>query len=820
MTPRHTIDDFVNAFGLKQKGKEFVGPCPVCKDGEDRFHVREGNAGPIFGCRYCIDGEQDADGSNAKQVLSLLRNGTAGAPTTPAPRAPRKPAEPPKPQPLPSGNGVTVYHYTDANWEPILAVVRRDRQDGKSFSQWTPDPNNNELWIPRTATPPFPLYGLASIVGERGDKSAKLLPKVAKVGIVEGEKCVHACRAAWPNQTTTCWAGGTNAWDKSDWLPLSGRAVSLVADGDVPGHKAMLALAAHLHGLGCKVKIALPPVEWDSDIADWIAEQGKDGAAKMLKELLHDYEPPEPEPPPDPPADLFEIPAEPLDNNPHYRLLGLQGTGLAFALREAGRMEIIGRRDISSVNALISVAPLEWWCEFVGNDKITVEQARVFGSTLIRMADRLGQIDVSLQVGRGAIRLDDGKVAYHLGNRLLIGGHIYALQDDDSRVWLSEPELSYGDEANAQHTADIARAVMGYRWATPNDGRRFLGWLVASLVGGALQWRPHLLLTAPAAQGKTWLLTNVLEPIMGNMMTSVSDATPASISRLTAYSSLPVAIDEAEPSDDWVVELLKTLRAASSDFGSRVRATADGGVSFQQARFCALLAGTVAPALAKADDSRLSPVGLGPPVDDWPQVRLAIRNAMKHADSVRHRIIRRAGEIVTAADTLTDEMQDLGMDSREAMSSAALTAGWRFWGVDDREVHAQPETSSRSDASDALLEILALRERGDGPAERSVLQMLHIESLHAILADLLGVRRDGEGVMIAINHPGLANKMAKTKWGRANLRNLLMQLDGAVVTASPRSFGGLKKRAVVIPYETLTEIGVEFSDDNPATALG
>ena len=67
--------------------------------------------------------------------------------------------------------------------------------------------------------------------------------------------------------------------------------------------------------------------------------------------------------------------------------------------------------------------------------------------------------------------------------------------------------------------------------------------------------------------------------------------------------------------------------------------------------------------------------------------------------------------------------------------------------------------------------------------------------------------------MIAINHPGLANKMAKTKWGRANLRNLLMQLDGAVVTASPRSFGGLKKRAVVIPYETLTAIGVEFSDD-------
>ena len=800
MTPRHTIDDFVNAFGLKQKGKEFVGPCPVCKEGEDRFHVREGNAGPIFGCRYCIDGEQDADGSNAKQVLSLLRNGVA-TPVAPTPRAPRKAAEPPKPQPLPSGNGVTVYHYQDANDDPIFAVVRRDRADGtKTFSQWTPD-GGQGLWLPTAPPAPLPLYLLP------------MIPTKGKVAIVEGEKCVHAARQAWPKRTFTCWAGGTNSWDKTDWTPLAGRIVSLIADADEPGHKAMQALAAHLHGLGCKVRLVLPPVELDDDIADWIIADGPQHSDTFIGDLLRDYEPP---------AEPFEIPADPLDNNPHYRLLGLLGTKLVFALRTASQIEIIARSDITSVNRLLAVAPLEFWCGFYGTDKITVEQARAFGSTLIGMADNKGQTDMSLQTGRGAIRLDDGKVAYHLGNRLLIGGHIYALQDDDSRVWLSEPELSYGDEASAKDTAAIAKAVMGYRWATPDDGRRFLGWLVASLVGGALQWRPHLLLTAPAAQGKTWLLTNVLEPIMGNMITSVSDATPASISRLTAYSSLPVAIDEAEPSDDWVVELLKTLRAASSDFGSRVRATADGGVSFQQARFCALLAGTVAPALAKADDSRLSPVGLGPPVDDWPQVRLAIRNAMKHADSVRHRIIRRAGEIVTAADVLTDEMQDLGMDSRDAMSSAALTAGWRFWGVDGtfedrKEVHSQPETSSRSDASDALLEILALRERGDGPAERSVLQMLHIESLHAILADLLGVRRDGEGVMIAINHPGLANKMAKTKWGRANLRNLLMQLDGAVVTASPRSFGGLKKRAVVIPYETLTEIGVEFSDDNAGT---
>ena len=338
MTPRHTIDDFVNAFGLKQKGKEYVGPCPVCKDGEDRFHVREGNAGPIFGCRYCIDGEQDADGSNAKQVLSLLRNGNAGALLHPH-RAPHD-----RQRNRPSRNRyrratalrcITIRTPTGNLYWPwsggiLYAMASQTRHSASGYRTRITE---SGAWLPTAPKGKLPMYGLPNIADTTG-----------KVAIVEGEKCVHAAKGAWPRQTVTCWAGGTPAWDKTDWTPLAGREVSLVADADpIPeppkpqysvGHKAMQALAAHLHGLGCKVKIALPPVEWDNDIADWIAEQGKDGAARILGELLHDYEPPElrPEPPPKPPAEPFEIPAEPLDNNPHYRLLGLQGTGLAFAL--------------------------------------------------------------------------------------------------------------------------------------------------------------------------------------------------------------------------------------------------------------------------------------------------------------------------------------------------------------------------------------------------------------------------------------------------------------------------------------------------------
>ena len=89
MTPRHTIDDFVNAFGLRQKGKEFVGPCPVCKDGEDRFHV-QGRATPA---RYSVAGialtaNRTPTAATPNRCYRCLRNGNAAAPVaTPHTRA-------------------------------------------------------------------------------------------------------------------------------------------------------------------------------------------------------------------------------------------------------------------------------------------------------------------------------------------------------------------------------------------------------------------------------------------------------------------------------------------------------------------------------------------------------------------------------------------------------------------------------------------------------------------------------------------------------------------------------------------------------------
>ena len=260
----HTIDQFVAAFGLVKKGREFVGPCPICKEGEDRFHVKEGTDGkPVFGCRHCIDGGEDNSGERAKAVFALLDGKPVVVPAVAPTHAPMQATEPPKPQKLPNAPTDTQYFYTDADGQLVFAVVRHDRYKPKRFSQWTPVEGKDGFYTGNAPLALLPLYLLPRVI--LGD---------GRLAIVEGEKCQQACANAWPNQVTTCWAGGTNSWQKTDWQPLAGREVSLLADGDEPGHKAMLALAGHLHGLGCKVKIALPPVEWGTDVADWLAEGG------------------------------------------------------------------------------------------------------------------------------------------------------------------------------------------------------------------------------------------------------------------------------------------------------------------------------------------------------------------------------------------------------------------------------------------------------------------------------------------------------------------------------------------------------------------
>ena len=298
---------------------------------------------------------------------------------------------------------------------------------------------------------------------------------------------------------------------------------------------------------------------------------------------------------------------------------------------------------------------------------------------------------------------------------------------------------------------------------------------------------------------------------MGPLVRRIADATPAALARLTAHGSLPISIDEAEPSNTWVMDLFALMRIASGAEGLRIRADggSSDGVQVQAPRFSAMLSATATPRLGMADASRLTHVKLGLEVDDWPGVSSAIKAAMEHADNVRSSIIRDAAKIADRASAITAELQGLGLDSREALAQGALTAGWHWWGVDDLDVSAsEEEEPERSDAADCLITILAYTMRTPGGAGVTIAHTLAAGSV--VPADLYGIIYDERGLLLASGHPGLAHVLRGTPWAKTNLRDMLMQLTGVTTTTNAIHVGEFRKRCILLPPHVLERLGIDI----------
>jgi putative DNA primase/helicase len=155
------------------------------------------------------------------------------------------------------GPATAKWDYFDAAGHLIAIVYRYDPPGGKKeFRPW--DVKRRKMAPPD----PRPLYN------QPGMKDA------AQVVLVEGEKCAQALINAGVTATTAM--HGANApVDKTDWIPLKGKAVLIWPDRDKPGWEyAANAAQAVLDAGARSCHILYPPQEaaegWDA--ADAIAE--------------------------------------------------------------------------------------------------------------------------------------------------------------------------------------------------------------------------------------------------------------------------------------------------------------------------------------------------------------------------------------------------------------------------------------------------------------------------------------------------------------------------------------------------------------------
>ena len=615
-------------------------------------------------------------------------------------------------------------------------------------------------------------------------------------------------------------------------LPIKGNRWLFVPDGDVRLKVDVFDAVRRMQGVFEKKGaesvhvVALPD---GLGLDDWIAENGFQDADTLLHALYERITEV------GRPTTAVEIDANILANNPHFRLLGFKRDQIAF-YTSSGRLVYKSPEALCTVNTLVTLAPIRFWLHTAGtgSGSMAPGMATTYGDLLLRAAEDMGETDTTRATGRGAFKLSDGTYGYNLGDRLLVNGDEFTIRQLfdsngkvetpdvlDERYWISEPRIELGPPASAEDMRDMAKAVMAYRWGgkDKNDGRRFLAWIVTSIVGGALEWRPHAAFVAEPEQGKSWMLKNVLEPLMHQLQATIGDATGPALARETDHSSLPIVIDEAEPTAAWILDVFALLRIASGGSGRRLRADGQsGGVNEQTPQFSALLSSTGLPRLGRAEMSRLATVRLGPEVKDWPKVKADILRATEHADAVRYRIILSVAEIAKAAAALVEEFEDLKVGSRQAAMGAALTAGWRAWGLDNKEIFPTDigEEDDTPDAINALHAILEQAIRLDGGREPTVLQVLaeRSDTDLKVVVDRRGIRlgpiKGEDGIALLPSHTGLVNSLSNTVWANHEVARVLMAIPGAKRPKNPVRFGQRQSQrgGIFIPQETLDEAGI------------
>ena len=179
---------------------------------------------------------------------------------------------------------IWLYHTADGELAFYVARWKPKNPGGRKVirpATWCRFSVGREEWAPRAMPAPRPLYNLPAIL----ETPAKA------VVVVEGEKCADAAAHVFLDHAATTWAGGPHAWKLTDWQPLAGRDVRLVADADDPGREAMRAIVAHLTSMGCVVRVCLPPGDDGCDIADALDRDGEERTRERIEAQAEPWKP-------------------------------------------------------------------------------------------------------------------------------------------------------------------------------------------------------------------------------------------------------------------------------------------------------------------------------------------------------------------------------------------------------------------------------------------------------------------------------------------------------------------------------------------------
>lgn len=372
--------------------------------------------------------------------------------------------------------------------------------------------------------------------------------------LVEGEKTADAARAYLTKEwEVTTWSGGTQAIKQTDFSLLHGHPVIIWPDNDEPGLTAAAALSDILHGLDVQHAIVplpdLPP-KWD--LADPVPDTiGGDAVAVLIARTLRDMTEPPAAPAPYVNGHTHE-PEPGIDREIEILCLGHRNRKFYFIGARSQTVLELGGKDLQDLKGLRELCPDDtYWYKQYGTNSENFNAGKV-GTELIGKCYDAGIYSDNNLRGRGCW-MDNGRVVFHGGDRLLVDGvACEPIAIKSAFIYPKLPkflELSDVKPLTIDGGRALQKIVHRLRWQNRDalTADIFTGFLATLMIAGALKFRSHGWVTGASGAGKSYLVSEIAARCVGDMaVIPVGTSTEAGIRSQLNSEAFPVLFDEAE----------------------------------------------------------------------------------------------------------------------------------------------------------------------------------------------------------------------------------------------------------------------------------
>lgn len=270
---------------------------------------------------------------------------------------------------------------------------------------------------------------------------------------------------------------------------------------------------------------------------------------------------------------------------------------------------------------LMDLAPIDWWIAGYSEDGERINWDRA-ASDIMERCDKAGFFDSSKIRGRG-VWSDCDSVVINTGDTLIVDGkninhHLYKSKYLYRRMYPIDIQIS----SSPLTAPESSKLIEIFRYLPVNSNFNrdaLLGWIFISVVGGCLKWRPHIWINAASGSGKSWILENIINKLIGNIavLATGEETTEAGLRQSVGGDSLTVIHDEAEGKSEkgkrnLQAKLMLARQSSSETNATVLKGTVGGKASKFVMRSMFMFISTTMPEIDKADRARILQIGLIP----------------------------------------------------------------------------------------------------------------------------------------------------------------------------------------------------------------